>query len=48
MKNHGKNSETILLNNTPFRYFLLSEIREFPTVFTIYNKSKRPRYYRGL
>jgi len=35
MKNHGKNSETILLNNTRFRYFLLAVVRDFTSVFTI-------------
>jgi hypothetical protein len=46
MKNHGKNSETILLNNTPFRYFLLQIIREFPSVFTKHLKAKGPRFSR--
>jgi hypothetical protein len=46
MKNHGKNSETIQLNNTPFRYFLLRLIREFPSVFNKDSKAKGPRFSR--
>ena len=35
MKNHGKNSETILLNNTRFRYFLWAGVRDFTSDFTM-------------
>jgi len=44
MKNHGKNSETILLNNTPYQVFFIVKTLNYSCCFYDICKSKGHRY----